>query len=435
MTPEKEAQARAQLDQAISEAGDPESYDARVVQAGNVKDGILRESKGSDLLLLGASTRGLLDEAIFAGIPVDVARARSAPTLLVKHYEGAPQFWLRRVWEFIYKPLPTLTVGERREVDRRIRRSALASVDYYTLIILASVIAILGLIQNSGAVVIGAMLVAPLMSPILALAFSLVLGDGRLLAQAGESTIKGVLVAVVVAATMALILPAQPITAEILARTQPNLLDLMVALASGAAAAYALARRQLAAALPGVAIAAALVPPLVVVGFGLGYGMFDIAGGALLLFTTNLAAIVFSGALVFLLLGFRPARAEYGQRFQRWILLSVAILLVIAIPLVFATINLRSQLERQQQVKDVLNKVIAAEFAEVEDVTIKPQGDGFLISGTVYAYGDITDEEMAEIQNSLSEAMGAPVVIRARVIQSRLEVVGSNAPLETGFAP
>ena len=435
LTPEKEAQVHAQLDHAIADAGDPESYEARIVRADNVKEGILRESSGSDLLLLGASTRGLLDEAIFDGIPVEVARARSAPTLLVKHYEGAPQFWLRRAWEFIYKPLPTLSVGERREVDRRIRRSALASVDYYTLIVLASVIAILGLIQNSGAVVIGAMLVAPLMSPILALAFSLVLGDGRLLAHAGESTIKGVLVAIVVAAAMALILPAQPITAEILARTQPNLLDLMVALASGAAAAYALARKQLAAALPGVAIAAALVPPLVVVGFGLGYGMFDVAGGALLLFITNLAAIIFSGALVFLLLGFRPTRAEYGQRFQRWILLSVAILLVIAVPLALTTINLRNQLERQQQVKDVLNEVIAGEFAEVEDVTVKPQGDGFLISGTVYAYGDITDEEMIEIQNSLSEAMEAPVVIRARVIQSRLEVVGSNAPPETGFVP
>ncbi len=179
------------MKQAILDAGDPAAFEPRVAQARNVKNGILKESQESDLLLMGASTRGLLDEAIFDGIPVDVAQARSGPTLLVKHYEGAGQFWLRRVWEFIYRPLPNLTVGERVEVERRIRRSALASVDYYTLIILASVIAILGLIQNSGAVIIGAMLVAPLMSPILALAFSLVLGDGRLLAQSGESTIKG----------------------------------------------------------------------------------------------------------------------------------------------------------------------------------------------------------------------------------------------------
>jgi len=435
LTPEIEAQAQAQLKQAISDAGDPDAFEPRVAQARNVKNGILKESQESDLLLMGASTRGLLDEAIFDGIPVDVAQARSGPTLLVKHYEGAGQFWLRRVWEFIYRPLPNLTVGERVEVERRIRRSALASVDYYTLIILASVIAILGLIQNSGAVIIGAMLVAPLMSPILALAFSLVLGDGRLLAQSGESTIKGVLVAIVVSVAMALILPEQPITAEILARTQPNLLDLVIALASGAAAAYALARKQLAAALPGVAIAAALVPPLVVIGFGLGYGMYEVAGGALLLFITNLSAIVFSGATVFLLLGFRPSRAEYGQQFQRWILLSVAILLVIATPLAITTVNLRSQLERQQQVKDVLNEVIEGEFAEVEDVTVKPQGDGFLVSGTVYAYGDITDEEMREIQALLSESMGAPVVIRARLIDARLKVVGSDSPVGTVLNP
>jgi len=434
LTTDKENIAKTQLEQAIIAAGHSSRYLTRVAQANNVKQGILDESAGMDLLLMGASTKGLLDEAVFDGIPVEVAQERFAPTLLVKHYEGAGQFWMRRLWQIIYSPLPTLTVAERGEVIKGARRSAQAGVDFYTLIILAAVIAFLGLVQNSAAVIIGAMLVAPLMSPILSMALSLVLGDGKLIAQSGDSTIKGVLMAIAVAVFVAVILPEQPITGEIIARTQPNLLDLMVALASGGAAAYALARKRLAAALPGVAIAAALVPPLSVVGYGLGYGLYSLAGGALLLFLTNLSAIILSAAIVFLLLGFRPLRSEYGQRIQRWILLTIGILLVIAIPLVTTTINLRNRLDRQAKVEDVLGELVEAEFAEVEDVVIQPRGDGFMISGTVYAYGDVTDEELKIIQTELSKAINAPVIIRVRVIESRLKVfAGSEGVNQTNW--
>jgi uncharacterized hydrophobic protein (TIGR00271 family) len=121
--------------------------------------------------------------------------------------------------------------------------------------------------------------------------------------------------------------PLEP-TAEILSRTSPNVLDLLVALLSGAAAAYAVSRSQLAAALPGVAIAAALVPPLCVVGYGLGTGQFDIALGSSLLFVTNLAAIVVAAAAIFLLLGFRPPlRLERGQQARQGLNLALILLL------------------------------------------------------------------------------------------------------------
>ena len=435
LTPEKEESAQSRLQQAIADTGDPDAFIPRISQANDVKDGILQESSGSDLLLLGASTKGLLDEAIFDGIPVEVANARKGPTLLVKHYEGGRQFWLRRMWGYLYAPFPTLTVGERVSASRRIRESAVANVDFYAMIILASIIAILGLIQNSAAIIIGAMLVAPLMSPILAIAFSLVLGDVRLLAQSGESTIKGVLMAVAVSVVIAIILPPLPITSEVLARTQPNLLDLMVALASGAAAAYAMARKQLAAALPGVAIAAALVPPLCVVGYGLGFGLYYIAGGALLLFITNLSAIILSGAIVFLLLGFRPTRAEYGQQNQRWFLLSIAILVIIATPLALTSINLRESLDRKQKVENVLTHEFDNAQVDIEDVKIVQKGDGFIVSGTIYAYGTLSNDDLSKIQELLSEEIGAPVIIRARIIQSKLEIIGSDSRLKSETEP
>jgi len=188
ITEENREQAEIQLQEAIQEAGHLEAYTPRVVQAEGVINGIVHESATSDLLLMGVSTHGLLDQAVLDGIPVDVARARTGPTLLVKHYEGPSRFWLRRLWEIVYSFFPTLTVGERTDVERRIKRSALANIDFYALIILSAVIAVLGLIQNSSAVIIGAMLVAPLMSPILAIAFGLVLGDIRILGQLSART-------------------------------------------------------------------------------------------------------------------------------------------------------------------------------------------------------------------------------------------------------
>lgn len=423
LTTEKEAQARSRLDQALSGMESPEAIQTRIAPVMNIKNGILQETAGATLLLLGASHQGFTDQDVFDGIPVEVAGARSGSTLLVKHFEGTGQFTLRRVWDRIYDPFPKLTVSERLAVNQNMSQFALGSVDFYALILLASVVAMLGLMQDSSAVIIGAMLVAPLMSPILAVAHSIVLGDIHSLTRAGESTIKGIVLAISVAIAVAIIIPAQPITREILSRTQPNLLDLLVALASGAAAAYTMSRKHLAAALPGVAIAVSLVPPLVVVGYGLGYGLYSIAGGATLLFLTNLTAIILAAAIVFLLLGFRPMQAERGRTFRRGLLLSMVAILIIATPLGFETFNFQRQRERQRVVETVLSDSIESEFADIEDLTILPKGDGFVVSGTIYAYEDVTDEEIKDIQELLSQAVGAHVSIRARVIQASLKIV------------
>jgi len=154
--------------------------------------------------------------------------------------------------------------------------------------------------------------------------------------------------------------------------------------------------------------------------------LYSLAGGALLLFLTNLSAIVLCAAIVFVLLGFRPLRAEYGQRIQRWILLTIGILFIIAIPLVATTINLQNRFNRQSKVENVLSSIIDSEFAEVEDLVIQPTDQGYLISGTVYTYGDVTQEELLNAQQELSDAINAPVIFRARIIQSRLEIIGET---------
>ena len=176
------------------------------------------------------------------------------------------------------------------------------------MLALSVVIAVLGLSLDSDAVIIGAMLIAPLMTPVIGTAAALVMGWPRRLAQAALAVLAGSAGAVGISFALVSVLPAgsQVLTPAVLSRTSPDLRDLAVALAAGAAGAYATAREDVSAALPGVAVAVALVPPLAASGFTLAIGREDLAAGALLLFAANLVAIVLIGSVVLLASGFVP---------------------------------------------------------------------------------------------------------------------------------
>ena len=195
------------------------------------------------------------------------------------------------------------------------RETAEAATDirlpYWSLLFLSGAIATFGLALNNAAVVIGAMLIAPLMSPTLGLALALAVGDVRLASQTAVAVVVSTLLVVGVGTVLTLALPFQTLTSEISARTRPTTLDLGIAVFSGlAGAVVAVTRRKgLSAAIPGVAVAVALIPPLAVAGFCVGAGFrWSFIRGAMLLYGANLAGIVFSGTLVFLLIGMhRPA--------------------------------------------------------------------------------------------------------------------------------
>jgi uncharacterized hydrophobic protein (TIGR00271 family) len=196
--------------------------------------------------------------------------------------------------------------GAKPEIYLRIFDSAeILSVNYILELLVSAGIATLGLVLNSPAVVIGAMLISPLMGPILAGGLAVAAGDIYLGFKSLLSILLGIAVAVLFSAALVWILPFHQPTPEILARTQPNLLDLGVALLSGLAGSIVVCRGGTGGgvtALPGVAIAVALMPPLCTVGFGVGSGMSrSIISGAGLLFLTNLAAIMASAFLVFYL--------------------------------------------------------------------------------------------------------------------------------------
>lgn len=401
------------------------AIEGQVIQAPGVIEGIAQAGAAFDLLLLGATEESVIDQVLFGNIPEEVARRCPTPVIIVKRYQGLPRLWLTRAWDALFQALPTLTDEEQIEVYRAIHRGSRPDVDFFIMIGLSTVIATYGLFQNSSAVIIGAMLVAPLFSPLIALSLSIAQGNIRLFRLAVEANLKGVALAVGLALFLGLITPTTFVTPEIVARTHPSVQDLIVALASGAAGAYAMARKDVATALPGVAIAAALVPPLSVIGIGLAYGDLEIASGSSLLFTTNLVAIVLAGSLVFLLLGFRPGSgAARAVHLRRGLLITILLFLIVAIPLVtvFVQSIRQSQLEItiQSQISRQLETHPGVELVNADLVTIADHDEAVVVTIPLYVQGEIPPSLGADLSQALSQAIDKPVRVRL-VTQTLIE--------------
>jgi uncharacterized hydrophobic protein (TIGR00271 family) len=327
---------------------------------------------------------------------------------------------MRRAWNSIFDLTPTLTTEEQFEVGQAIRNGVRRQQDFYTMIVLSAIIAALGLLLNSPAVIIGAMIIAPLMSAIEGVSLGIVEGDTPLLKEGARTATGGALVAVTIGLIIGWLIPGSEPTAEIMGRAQPNLLDLGVALAAGGAAAYALCRKEVAAALAGVAIAVALVPPLATIGIGLSMLRFDIAGGATLLFATNLAAIVAASALVYLLLGFNPPETQKRQRRVLRRSLWGATGLLLTVTLILAALTW--QVVRETQFARTVETAIQAELAAwpgAELVSLEQSHDrqGIIHLDLTLAYsGELTSYDVFGVQNGLAERFQRPVAVSVMMI-------------------
>jgi len=267
---------------------------------------LLEEAKNYDFLLVGASKGNQLARTLFGDYRNRLVNRFSGPVIILRESQGKTGAALFKGWSFLDKLLPTLTREDRIEAYRQIRRSGRPNRDFYSMIALSAGIASLGLLLNSVAVIIGAMLVAPLMSAITGMGMAIIQGDLRFLLLTFKGVVRGSTVAIFAGIIFGLINIEGNVTQEILNRTEPSSLDLVVALISGVAAAYALSRKNVANSLPGVAIAVALVPPLATVGVCISIGLWGLAFGAFKLFLCNMVAIVFASAVVFASLGFKP---------------------------------------------------------------------------------------------------------------------------------
>jgi len=207
-----------------------------------------------------------------------------------------------------------LSRSERQQLFERINTDSMGGPDYYIMMVLSASLASLGLLQDSTAVVIGAMLVAPLMGPLLGAGLALVQDNLKLIRSSLGVILSGVALGLTVAGLYGVANPGFEPTMEVEARGRPDILDLFIALISGMVAAYAQCRFTLSNTLAGVAIAAALVPPLAVVGISTASGELQIATFASVLLLTNIVAIVLGAAFVFRIMGAQPATIDAQRR-------------------------------------------------------------------------------------------------------------------------
>lgn len=248
---------------------------------------------------------------------------------------------------------------------------------------LSVVVATMGLSLNSAAVVIGAMLLAPLMTPVLGVAAALAMALPRQLGRSLAVVAAASVGAVALAWVLSIPLGNAPLPDELVARTSPDLRDLLVALAAGAAGAYATVRPNLSSALPGVAVAVALVPPLAAVGMTLELGRGDLAAGAALLYLANLAAIVLVGTVVFVATGFVPATRLRNARsavITGGVLVAVATVAV-AVPLTIASVAAADAGRERAAVLSAATTWIAGTNLEIDSVRIDGQVVRIRLSG------------------------------------------------------
>lgn len=394
----------------------------KTVVSDGTAEAILAElAAGYDAVVMGTSREALIDRLAFGEVPQRVAEA--SQTLVVVARRHAPMLIrvLRDAWQRLTDALPTLTASERDEVRATIREGARSRADFFVMIGLAAVLAALGLLLNSPAVIIGAMLVAPLMSAIVGLGLGVVEGDTGLLGAAAWAALRGMALAIAIGMFAGLVLPDASATPEIMSRARPSVLDLGVALASGAAGAYALCRKGVSAGLAGVAIAAALVPPLATVGLGLALARGDIAGGALLLFLTNLIAIAAAGGLVFLLLGFAPAASEKARRsvLRQGLAGALALLAVVTVILGLLTAQALRAVRLDRAVQTAVRDEVALLLPESEFVELKQTAreDGTLqLAVTVRSSEQYPYATVLAFQREIATRIQRPVALLLNVI-------------------
>jgi uncharacterized hydrophobic protein (TIGR00271 family) len=338
----------------------------------------------------------------------------------------------------LLEPVP---MSRQSDVVAELDQTSRVGRNFVLLVLLSCVIATFGLVENSPAVIIGAMLIAPLMSSIVGFALALVLGDPNRAGRALLTLVVGVVLAVLVSAALGQLVSAsrfnflEQLPDEIISRTRPSLFDLAIALAGGAAAAYALARPELSATLPGVAIATALMPPVCVVGIGLALGRSDVASGAFLLFLTNFVAIAFASSVVFVGVGFRPIGLAKGSwAGSRGLLLSGLLLLAVIIPLA----GFMYRIAQDAWVNTTIQATLATQLAAIPDSNLvsfdlsRPQDNTLSIVATIRSPRELTFDEAVGMERAVATHLQQTVALKVLVVpEQTLDPLVPPTPVPT----
>lgn len=319
--------------------------------------------------------------------------------------------------------LPELSEQDSADLRRQVVDDGALTQGYILMCALSAGIATLGLLQSSTAVVIGAMLVSPLMSPIAALGFGFASLDGHRIREAARVVLVGAAIGILTGMLLTWLSPIRNATPEILARTEPTLLDLAVALLSGIAGGYATVRGKGGTAI-GVAIATALMPPLATLGYGLATAQGAFALGASLLFLTNLSAIAFAFALIARLSGAaRPLhRVEWKPRH---VAAGLAAFAVLAAPLGLTLHKITREATLRSAARNAIVTTISGKRANIAqlDVTWPMFGDPSVNSVVVVPTYSANANE--KVRSLLSSREGRDVAVNLQ------QVVAADLPAQT----
>jgi len=396
---------------------DPDSLEHKVIVSDSVSSAVGAAAQKGDygLMLIGASGSGTIRRKLFGTIPEKVLRGERAMDVGIIRGERPVGHRVREVFEnWLHLSIPQLNRGERVTLFGEIEDKARWSFDFGALMILATTIAGLGLLANSGAVVIGAMLVAPLMMPLLGGGLALVQGNLPLWKRSQAAVLMGFFSALLIGCLLGLVANwlDMPLTDQLTARGKPTPLDLGVAFVSGIAASYCLARPKLSGALAGVAIAAALVPPIATAGICLSLGHFGVARGASLLFGTNVVAIVLGAGVSFFFAGIRGGETASGVWSKRMFIIFALLMAGLLVPLSSILVG---GISGPRDVELVMSDIARAESVTLLQVRRGSPEDGLLV---LEVFMEAESPVSAEFVQKLSEVaqlcLGKEVKVRAQ---------------------
>ena len=315
--------------------------------------------------------------------------------------------------DFGLEAIPLLKLRESLLNDAKFTQN------YLVLTISSCLIATLGLLINSAAVIIGAMIIAPLMLPLRGMPFATLEGDLKLLRLSFTSIFAATLMSILFSGLVGFIIRIPEFGSEILSRTQPTLIDLLIAIAAGGVSGYAKIRPQVGDAIPGTAIAVALMPPLCVIGIAISQGEWDAATGSSLLYFTNLIGINLACLGVYVLAGY--ARSSELARTISWGV-SILLIVLLTIPLGISFFQLVNHAQVNNSVREILvtRSLVDRPDIEVDKISInwrKTTPEVLVVARTA---NQITPEEVAIVEQLLEQELALSLKVIFDVTPARL---------------
>ncbi len=293
-----------------------------------------------------------------------------------------------------------------KELFQILRGDSKVNFTYLALMIISTLLATFGLFANSAAVIIGAMLVAPLMTPIVSISMGLLRADSKIIADSLFKIGIGIFLAILASSILAYLLPNFEITSEMEARINPTLLDLGIAILSGVAAAFSKSFKEIAQNLAGVAIAVALVPPLAVAGVGLGYGNIAAFLGAFLLFFTNLVGIIIAAVITFQLLGFSSV-----VKSKKSVAFIFALLLIVSYPLYISYDQMIEKYKTAKILKEhrflVNNKYII-----INNVALNFNGETRILNLDLIVRESLNRDDFQVLKDDIQRLLNTQIVVK-----------------------